>query len=107
MGGAALVGRRDEQQQLAELCDRARTGHSGVLVVYGEPGLGKTALLADALADAEGLRTIHIGGAESEMELAYAGVQQLCGPILANIDGLPDPQKNALRVALGLRDGPV
>ena len=51
------------------------------------------------------LRTIQISGAESEMELAYAGVQQLCAPLLGRIDALPDPQKNALRVALGLREG--
>ena len=102
---SGLVGRQHEQQQLAELCDRARAGESGILVIHGEAGIGKTALLADLLAKAEGLRTIRISGAESEIELAYAGIQQLCGPILAHINQLPDPQKNALRVALGLRDG--
>lgn len=101
-----LIGRQDEQRQLVELCNRARAGQSGVLVVHGEAGIGKTALLAEVVANADDeLRTIHIGGAESEMELAYAGMQQLCGPILRHIDGLPDPQKNALQVALGLRDG--
>ncbi|OBH63841.1 AAA family ATPase [Mycobacterium sp. E2479] len=106
MGSRALIGREDEQQRLVELCDRARAGQSGVLVVHGEAGIGKTALLTEVLATAEdGLRIIRISGAESEMELAYAGVQQLCGPILAHIDRLPDPQKNALRVALGLREG--
>lgn len=104
-GGRVLFGRQDEQQRLAELCDRARAGESGVLVIHGEAGIGKTALLAEVLTKADGLRTIRISGAESEMELAYAGVQQLCGPILAYVDRLPDPQKNALRVALGLRDG--
>lgn len=104
-GHRALVGRQDEQKQLAELCDRARAGQSGVLVINGEAGIGKTALLAEALTKADGFRTIRVSGAESEMELAYAGVQQLCSPILAFIDRLPDPQKIALRVALGLRDG--
>lgn len=105
MGRSALVGRQDEQQQLADLRDRARAGQSGVLVIRGEAGIGKTALLAEGLTKDDGVRTIRISGAESEMELAYAGVQQLCGPILAHIDRLPDPQKNALRVALGLREG--
>lgn len=105
MGGRALVGRQDEQRQLVELCDRARTGESGVLVIHGEAGIGKTALLAEALTKLDGFRTVRISGAESEIELAYAGVQQLCGPILAHIDRLPDPQKSALRVALGLREG--
>ena len=91
-GGRALVGRQDEQQQLAELCARARAGESGVLVVHGEAGIGKTALLAEVLTNADGIRTIRISGAESEMELAYAGVQQLCGPIRAHVDRLPDPQ---------------
>jgi DNA-binding CsgD family transcriptional regulator/tetratricopeptide (TPR) repeat protein len=101
----ALIGRRDEQQLLAEVVDGARDGRSGVLVLRGEAGIGKTALLTEVLTAADGLRTIHIHGAESEMELAYAGVQQLCGPILSHIDRLPDPQKNALRIALGLREG--
>ncbi|GAY14506.1 LuxR family transcriptional regulator [Mycobacterium sp. shizuoka-1] len=105
MSRGALIGRQAEQQQLVELCDRARAGHSGVLVVDGEAGIGKTALLADLVATVDGgLRVIRISGAESEMELAYAGVAQLCRPILAHIDRLPDPQKNALRAALGLRD---
>ena len=104
-GRRALIGRHDEQQQLAELCDRARAGQSGVLVIHGEAGIGKTALLAEMMTRSGDLRTIQIIGAESEMELAYAGVQQLCAPLLGRIHGLPDPQKNALRVALGLREG--
>ena len=104
-GVERLIGRHAEQQQLSELLDRARAGASGVLVIDGEPGIGKTALLADLLTKTDGLRVITISGAESEMELAYAGVQRLCAPILAHVDRLPEPQKNALRVALGLRDG--
>lgn len=100
-----LVGRRHEQTTLRGLLDRARQGHSAVLVLRGEAGIGKTALLADVLAAAEGVRIIQISGAESEMELAYAGVQQLCAPLVGRVDRLPDPQKHALRRALGLREG--
>ncbi|QEN15974.1 AAA family ATPase [Mycolicibacterium sp. ELW1] len=103
--GGALIGRRGEQQRLTELVNLARGGNSGVLVIRGSAGIGKTALLSDVLANAGDLRTIEISGAESEMELAYAGVQQLCAPLLGRIHGLPDPQKDALRVALGLREG--
>ncbi|MET0455840.1 MAG: AAA family ATPase [Mycobacterium sp.] len=100
-----LLGRRDEQRTLAGLLERVRGGGSGVLVLRGEAGIGKTALLHDVHDRASDLRVIALSGAESELELAYAGVQQLCAPLLGHIDRLPDPQKNALRVALGLRDG--
>lgn len=99
------MGRQREQQLLAELMDRARDGRSGVLVIRGDAGIGKTALLSDALGNVTDHRTIQISGAESEMEFAYAGVQQLCAPLLARVDQLPEPQKKALRVALGLREG--
>jgi DNA-binding CsgD family transcriptional regulator len=106
-GDIALIGRQAEQQKLIELCCRAGTGHSGVVVIRGEAGIGKTALLTSVLTAVDGeFRFIRIVGAESELELTYAGMQQLCGPILGHIDQLPDPQKNALRVALGLREGP-
>ena len=109
MGGearrGALVGRRHERQVLAELVDRARGGRSGVLVIRGDAGIGKTALLDDVRADAGDFRAITLSGAESEMELAYAGVQQVCAPLLGRIDRLSAPQRNALRVALGLREG--
>lgn len=105
MGSARLVGRQDQLRQLMQLNDRARAGKGGALAIHGEPGIGKTALLTEAVAAADGLRIIRVGGAESEMELAYAGVQQLCGPILAHIAGLPEPQKSALRAALGLGEG--
>lgn len=101
----ALVGRRDEQRKLAELLERVRSGGGGVLVLRGEAGIGKTALLRDFRDHASDLRVIALSGAESEIELAYASVQQLCAPLLGHIDQLPGPQKNALTVALGLRDG--
>jgi hypothetical protein len=75
-----LLGRRRETTLLAELVDSARQGRSGVLVIRGEPGIGKTALLADTLAQASGFRTVQISGAESEMEVAPARVGALAGP---------------------------
>jgi hypothetical protein len=96
-----LVGRRREQQILADLLDEARRGHSGVLVIRGEVGIGKTTLLSSAVADASDLRVMQISGAESEMELPFAGVQQLCTPLLRLIDRLPDPQKTRCRCRSG------
>lgn len=90
---------------LASLLDDARAGRSGVIVIRGEPGIGKSALLADAVAGAADLRVLHISGAESEMELPYAGIQQLCTPLLGFVRDLPEPQKRALHVALGRGDG--
>lgn len=105
MGTTPLVGRQHEQRRLVELFGHARAGKGAVLVVNGEPGIGKSALLTAAIAEADDLRVIRISGAESEIELAYAGVQQLCGPIHHHINGLPEPQRHALRVALGLGVG--
>jgi DNA-binding CsgD family transcriptional regulator len=101
---AVLIGRRGEQRVVADLLAAMRRGRSGVLVIRGEPGIGKTALLADSLALASDSRIVTISGAESEIELAYAGVQQLCAPFLNYLDALPGPQKNALRVALGSQE---
>lgn len=104
----ALLGRRRERDILAGLLVQAREGRSGVLVLRGDAGIGKTALLVDATDAARAdLHTITISGAESEMELAYAGVQQLCAPLVDRIDRLPAPQGKALRIALGLREGAV
>lgn len=102
---ATLLGRQIEQELLTDLVAQARDGRSGVLVIRGDAGIGKTALLADVLANGADLRTIALSGAESEMELAFAGLQQLCAPLLGRIDRLPEPQKKALRIALGLREG--
>jgi DNA-binding CsgD family transcriptional regulator len=103
--GALLFGRRREQQILTDLLNATRQGRSGVLVIRGEPGIGKTALLDEALRQAKGFRTIHITGAESEMELPYAGLQQVCGRLTKFFDQLPDLQKKALSVALGIVEG--
>jgi DNA-binding CsgD family transcriptional regulator len=76
-----------------------------VLVVSGEPGVGKTALLESALGSASGFRVARAVGVESEMELAFAALQQLCAPLLDRLDRLPAPQRDALGVAFGLRAG--
>ncbi|MFJ9104742.1 AAA family ATPase [Streptomyces sp. NPDC102405] len=105
VGVGVLLGRRREQQMLAGLLSGAREGQSAALVVRGEAGIGKTALVTDMQKQASGFRVIRISGAESEMELAYAGVQQVCAPLMALADRLPKPQRNALEVALGLTEG--
>ena len=100
-----LIGRHRETETLRRLLDDVHKGKSAVLVLRGESGVGKTALLHHLIGEASGLRVTHIAGAESEMELAYAGLHQLCTPILDDLDKLPAPQRDALRVALGLQDG--
>jgi AAA ATPase domain len=100
-----LLGRLAEQAALGQLLEAARGGRSGVLVVYGEAGVGKTALLEDAVASAAGMRIARVAGIESEMELAYAALQQLCAQMLDGLDRLPDPQREALGVVFGLRAG--
>ena len=102
-----LLGRLPERAALSQLLDGARAGRSGVLVVRGEPGIGKTALLDWAVESAAGLRVVRVAGVESEMELAFAALQQLCAPMLDKLDGLPDPQRAALGVAFGLDTGAV
>ena len=100
-----LLDRLPERAALSQLLDGARAGRSGVLVVRGEPGVGKTALLDWAVESAAGLRVVRVAGVESEMELAFAAVQQLCAPMLDKLGGLPDPQRAALGVAFGLSTG--
>jgi DNA-binding CsgD family transcriptional regulator len=100
-----LRNRISEREALVRLLDDARNGHSGVLVVRGEAGVGKSALLRYAAEQASGFRIAHIAGVESEMELPYAGLHRLCAPMLSELDALPAPQQRALRVALGLASG--
>jgi predicted ATPase len=83
-----------------------RAGESRVLVVHGEPGVGKTALL-EYLADrAAGCRVLRVAGVQSEMELAFAGLHQLCAPLLDRLGVLPGPQQQALQTAFGISAGP-
>ncbi|HWX09720.1 MAG TPA: AAA family ATPase, partial [Gaiellaceae bacterium] len=102
---AQLLGRQREREVLGRLLDAARDGHGGVLVVYGEPGVGKTALLDDAVDSAGDFRVARTVGVEGEIELAFAALHQLCSPSLGLMDSLPDPQREALEVTLGLRAG--
>ena len=85
-GGLRLRGRRDECAVLDRLLADARTGHSGVLVLEGEAGVGKTALLDYAVASASDLRVLRAVGVESEMELPFAALHQLCGPVLDRLE---------------------
>src|SRR3954469_6879764 len=105
--GRALHGRRSEREALDGLLEAARGGQSRVLVVSGEPGVGKTALVESAVGSASGFRVLRAVGVESEMELAFAALQQLCAPMLDRLDRLPGPQQDALGVAFGLRAGDV
>src|SRR3954449_881534 len=100
-----LLGRAGERQQLDRLLDNVRTGQSAVLVIRGEPGVGKTALLHYCARQAAGFRVARVAGVESEMELPFAGLHQLCAPMLGRLDALPEPQQAALCVALGLASG--
>jgi predicted ATPase len=100
-----LLGRRRERELLDRLLADARGGRSGVLVLRGEPGMGKTALLDYAVSSASGFRVARAVGIESEMELPFATLQQLCAPVLDRMAQLPGPQQDALGVALGLSSG--
>jgi DNA-binding CsgD family transcriptional regulator/tetratricopeptide (TPR) repeat protein len=100
-----LRDRLSELETLEQLLNDARNGRSAVVVVRGEAGIGKSALLRAVADDASAFRVARIGGVESEMELPFAGLHQLCAPLLARLDGLPPPQKRALQVALGLANG--
>ena len=98
-------GRNSERQVLDGLLENVRTGESGVLVIRGEAGVGKTALLRYCARQASGFRVAQIAGVESEMVLLFAGLHQLCAPMLAQLAALPEPQQHALRVAFGLSSG--
>ncbi|HWD81930.1 MAG TPA: AAA family ATPase, partial [Kribbella sp.] len=107
MGKTELRGRQREYDVLNGLVSEAKAGRSQVLVLTGEAGVGKSALLDAMVAGTEGCRITRTAGIESEMELAYAGLHQLCLPFLDDLDGLPAPQRDALGTAFGLRNGPT
>jgi DNA-binding CsgD family transcriptional regulator len=100
-----LVGRQTERAVLERQLDTARDGYGAVLVVHGDPGVGKTALLEYAVEAGQDFRVARTAGVEGEMRLDYAALQQLCSPLLDLIDRLPDPQQDALGVAFGLDAG--
>jgi DNA-binding CsgD family transcriptional regulator len=100
-----LVGRAEERAVVDGALGRARAGTSGVLMVVGAPGVGKSALLDYAVKSALGFQVAHASGVESEMELAFAGLHQLCAPLLGGLAQLPEPQRVALETAFGLAAG--
>jgi DNA-binding CsgD family transcriptional regulator len=104
---SGFLDRTSEREVLDRLLARAREGQSAVLVIRGEAGIGKTSLLRYAARHATGFRVAQVTGVEAEMELPFAGIHQLCAPVLDRLDMLPQPQQEALNIALGLASGDV
>lgn len=100
-----LLDRLTERSELERLLDAARGGQGGVLVLRGEAGTGKTALLDYAVTQASGFSVCRAAGAQRETNLAFGVLHQLCAPLLDRLPGLPEPQRDALSIALGLRAG--
>src|SRR5262249_48918143 len=100
-----LLGRERECAALDQLILDVRRGEGRSLVLRGEAGIGKTALLEYLVAAAAGLKGGRAGGGESELELAYGSLQQLCAPLLGRLPSLPAPQRQAVEVVLGLAAG--
>jgi DNA-binding CsgD family transcriptional regulator len=101
----SLRGRRSECDALDRLIDAVSAGESRVLVVRGDAGMGKTVLLDYVAGRAPGFLMVRAAGVQSEMELAFAGLHQLCAPMLEHLDRLPVPQRDALRTAFGISTG--
>src|SRR6476646_12089290 len=101
----ALTGRRREGDVLDRLIDGVGTGESMALVLRGEPGVGKTALLEYAVEQTSEFRVVRAAGVQSEIELAFAGLHQLLASMLDRLEGLPAPQREALETAFGLASG--
>jgi DNA-binding CsgD family transcriptional regulator len=101
-----LTDRHGERAVLDQLVAAVRGGQSQALVVRGDPGVGKTALLDYLARRASGCQVAHASGVQSEMELAFAGLHQLCAPMLSRAEHLPTPQREALRTAFGQAAGP-
>jgi DNA-binding CsgD family transcriptional regulator len=106
MSRTGLLDRHRERGELDRLVTEMRAGRSGVLVLRGEAGIGKTALLEYLTDAAEGCRIVRAAGIESEMELAFAGLHALCAPMLGRLGYLPAPQRAALNTAFGMSAGP-
>ncbi|MCW3045207.1 MAG: LuxR family transcriptional regulator, partial [Actinobacteria bacterium] len=96
-----LLDRRSECEVLDRLLVAVRGGQSRVLVLRGEPGVGKSALLEYVAKQTSGFRLARAAGVQSEMELAFAGLQLLCAPMLDRLERLPPPQRDALQTAFG------
>jgi DNA-binding CsgD family transcriptional regulator len=104
---SGFLDRTSEREVLDGMLADAREGRSAVLVIRGEAGIGKTALLRYTARQASGFRVAQVTGVQAEMELPFAGIQQLCAPMLDQLDALPAAQQDALKVALGLASGDV
>src|SRR3954468_12854648 len=104
---SGFLDRASEREILDRLLAQVGEGQSAVLVMRGEPGIGKTALLRYVARHATGFRVAQVTGVEAEMELPFAGIHQLCAPLLGRLDALPQPQQDALNVALGVASGEV
>ena len=102
-----LLGRRAECEALDRLLTDALAGHSRVVVLRGEAGVGKSALLAYLADRVTGWHVARAVGVESEMELAYSGLHQLCAPMLDHLERLPAPQRDALATVFGRSAGPA
>ena len=103
--GGRLRGRANECALLDDLVSAIRRGESRSLVLRGEAGIGKTALLDYLIASASDLTVVRAVGVESDMELAYASLHQLCGPLLDRLERLPAPQRQAMEIVFGLSAG--
>jgi DNA-binding CsgD family transcriptional regulator len=104
---SVFLDRTRERESLDRLLAHARDGQSGVLTIRGEAGIGKTELLRYAARNASGFRVAQVTSVEAEMELPFAGIHQLCAPLLERLGALPPPQQDALNVALGFAAGDV
>ena len=103
--GMRLVGREIEVRRLDALVEAARRRRGGALVVRGEAGVGKSALLEYVRDGATGFRVMRAAGAEFEMEWPFAALHQLCGPVLGHVAALPARHRAALEIAFGLDTG--
>ena len=107
MSGKDLRGRAGECATLRQVLSSVRSAESRALVIRGEAGVGKSALVDFVVGEAEGFQLVQVAGVESDMELAYAGLQQLCAPLMDRVDEVPEPQREALSVAFGRGVGPA
>lgn len=107
MSKGVLYGRVAELSRLRKLLESARVGHSTVVVLRGEAGVGKTALIEELLSTASGVRVLRTAGVESDMELPFAGLHRLMSPLAAGVEALPDPQRRAVDTAFGQVSGPA